>query len=114
MFSFNPAIPKILLFFMVCWSAGLFETVICNLSKEMVKFIFCLDSRSHVGQEELRNLSWISQTNRVTYFRLSHMYKIFHGHAPPYLLENFTTLFILLVRVVPFESCAPECIRKKG
>jgi hypothetical protein len=46
-----------------------------------------------LGKRELRSLSWLSQTNRVSYFRLSHMYKIFHGHAPPYLLDTFTRFY---------------------
>jgi hypothetical protein len=75
------------------WFAGVpanLKHKFVTFQRKMVRLIFGLDSRSHVGQEELRSLSWLSQTDRVSYFRLSHMYKIFHGHAPPYLLDTFT------------------------
>ena len=55
----------------------------------MKRFIFSLDARAHVGTEKLRELSWLSIRDRVSYFKLNHVFKIKNGTAPDYLSSKF-------------------------
>ena len=56
--------------------------ILCRVSG----LVFSLDA--HVGTEKLCELSWLSIRNRVTYFRLIHVFKIRAGLAPSYLSRN--------------------------
>ena len=56
----------------------------------MVRFVLGKDSRSHIGQQELNQVSWLSLIDRVRYFRLTHVFKITQGRAPSYLADSFT------------------------
>jgi hypothetical protein len=59
------------------------------LQRKMVRFIFKMDPRSHVGQEQLKQLLWLSVSDRVRYFKLVHMYKVSKGLAPSYVSVGF-------------------------
>ena len=40
----------------------------------------------------MREFSWLAIPDRVTFFRMSHLFRIRHNLAPKYLLPNFTAL----------------------
>ena len=81
-------ITRYLDYWCTSWYAGLSKVLQGRLDvvqRRMVRFIFSLDARAHVGTEKLRELSWLSIRDRVTYFRLVHVFKIRAGLAPSYL-----------------------------
>ena len=59
------------------------------IQRKMVRFVNGMNFRDHVGNKELFDLSWLSIPDRVTFFRLIHVFKIRHDLAPKYLVENF-------------------------
>lgn len=59
------------------------------LQRRMVRYVLGVDSRSHVGLNELKQLGWLSVPNRVQYFALVHSFRIARGTAPGYLQSNF-------------------------
>ena len=62
------------------------------LQRKMVRFIYGFDSRHHVGSTELLSLSWLSVRERVSYFKLIHLFKIKHGIGPSYLRSNIVSV----------------------
>ena len=59
------------------------------IQRKMVRFIFSMDLRQHVGLMDLRRLSWLSVPDRVAYFKLLHLFRVRRGIAPKYLMTNF-------------------------
>ena len=55
----------------------------------MVRFIKKLGPRSHVGYSELNSVGFLNVENRVKQLRLNHVFKIFNGTSPSYLLDHF-------------------------
>ena len=77
------------------WYSGL-PAVLRNrldvLQRKMIRFIFSMDFRQHVDYGDLRKLSWLSIPDRVSYFKLIHIFRIRHDLAPKYLSHNFRTI----------------------
>jgi hypothetical protein len=74
------------------WSQGIsciLREKLLVMQRKMVRFVLFKHNRDHVGQEELDMLGWLSFTARVSYFRLTHVYRIHNEMAPEYLSENF-------------------------
>ena len=65
---------------------GRFETK----QRKMVRLIYDLDPRCHVGLNDFKKLGWLTVRHRVSYFRLVHVFKITKGMAPGYLSDGFT------------------------
>ena len=59
---------------------------------KMIRFIYGMDFRGHVDGKHLRDLSWLSISDRVKFFRMSHLFRIRHNLAPTYLLPNFRAI----------------------
>ena len=77
------------------WYEGLsvsFKSKLDVLQRKMIRFIFQLDYRHHVGLQELQSLSWLSIPDRIKYFKLVHLFKIKHGIAPRYLRANLSSV----------------------
>ena len=55
----------------------------------MIQFIFSFEPRSHIGTENLRELSWLTLNDRVRFFKLQHVFKIRLDLAPAYLGSRF-------------------------
>ena len=75
------------------WYAGLTSNLkerIDVIQRRMVRFIFSLDPRSHVDLVDLKGLSWMRIADRVSFFKLLHVFKIRKNLAPTYLSERFT------------------------
>ena len=51
-----------------------------------------LDNRSHLDNKDLQALSWLNVPDRVRFFRISHLFRIWHKIAPKYLLPNFKSI----------------------
>ena len=49
------------------------------LQRKVVRFIYSMDARGHVGTEHLRSLSWLSIPDRVRYFKVCHVFRIRNG-----------------------------------
>ena len=59
------------------------------LQRKMVRFVFDMSPQSHVDQQNLKQLGWLSVRDRVRYFRLVHVFKISKGLAPDYMTGDF-------------------------
>ena len=62
------------------------------LSKEYHAFYRYKCHRAHIDFKNLRDLSWLSITDRVRFFRMTHIFRIRHKLAPSYLLPNFRSV----------------------
>ena len=62
------------------------------VQRKMVRFISGTDSRSHVDLKNLLEFNWLNIPDRVSYFKLMHIFRIRHKIAPTYLLSNFTAI----------------------
>ena len=74
------------------WYAGLTTTLKKKLQisqNKVVRFIKKLGPRSHVGYSELNSVGFLNVENRVKQLRLNHVFKIFNGTSPSYLLDHF-------------------------
>ena len=52
------------------------------IQRKMVRFVYGLDFRQHVGKKDLRNLLWLSIPDRVAFFKMMHLFRIRHNIAP--------------------------------
>ena len=59
---------------------------------KMARFILDLDSRSHIGHEELEKIGILNVPKRVSQMKLGHAYKINNNTCPEYLKTNFEKL----------------------
>ena len=59
------------------------------LQRRMVRFIFSLPPRTHVGTEKLHELSWLSVCDSLRFFKLQHVFKNLFGLSPDYLATKF-------------------------
>ena len=74
------------------WYAGLNKTLKKKLQisqNKVDRFIKKLGPRSHIGYSELDRVGFLKCDNRVKQLRLSHVFKIFNGTSPSYLLDHF-------------------------
>ena len=62
------------------------------MQRKMARFTLSLDYRAHVDFSLFKGLGWLSVPDRVNYFKLLHVFRVFSGSAPLYLTENFTRL----------------------
>ena len=79
------------------WYSGLSSKLRSRLDvlqRRMVRFIFSLEPRTHVGTEKLRELCWFTVVDRVRLFKLQHVFKIRIGLAPDYLGSKFEPISI--------------------
>ena len=70
---------------------------------KLVRFVLDLDSRSHIGPDHFKSLSWLPVARRVEQITLCHVHKIKYGTAPDYLAEHF----------VPINSIHDRCTRSR-
>ena len=74
------------------WYSGLTKQLKGKLDviqRRMVRYIYSMHHMSHVDNGNLRDLSWLSMTDRVRYFKLCHVFRIKAGTAPEYMGQNF-------------------------
>lgn len=77
------------------WYTGLTKSLKKKLQiiqNKSVRYIYKLDSRAHVGFNELQQLGWLNVNYRQMQLRLNLMYNIYNNSAPAYLCNNFTPL----------------------
>ena len=77
------------------WYSGItcnFKNRLDTLQRKLVRFIHDFDWRHHIDGRNLRELSWLTVSDRVLYFKMIHLFKVRFGHAPPYLSANFVSL----------------------
>ena len=73
------------------WYFGLTKTLSESLNvlqRKCARFSLGLDSRSHIGTEELLTLNWLSFPQRVSYFSLVHAFKARNGLSPSYISDE--------------------------
>jgi hypothetical protein len=74
------------------WYAGIsakLKDKLDVLQRRMVRYIFRMEPRDHVGHEHLKKLGWFSVPDRVRYFKLTHVYKVHKKCAPSYISDAF-------------------------
>ena len=59
------------------------------LQRKMARFVLGLGPRAHIGLANLRELGWLSVSDRVRYFVLLHVFRVKKGSGPPYLRKGF-------------------------
>ena len=62
------------------------------LQRKMVRFVHGYENRHHVGPSDILSLSWLLIRDRVSYFKLIHLFKIKHGQGPRYLRSNIVSV----------------------
>ena len=62
------------------------------IQRKMVRFVNGMDYRGHVDNRNLRDLSWLNIPDRVKFFKMSHLFRIWYKLAPTYLLPNFKSV----------------------
>ena len=62
------------------------------LQRKMLRFVFGFDNRHHIGPSDFLSLSWLSFSDRVSYFQLIHLFKVKHGLGPRYLRSNIVSV----------------------
>ena len=55
----------------------------------MVRFVAGMDFREHVSLSDFHRLRWLCIPDRVSYFKLLHLFKVRNDLAPGYLKVNF-------------------------
>ena len=55
----------------------------------MVRFVLGMDFREHVNLRDIHRLKWLTIPDRVSYFKLLHLFKVRNDLAPSYLKVNF-------------------------
>ena len=74
------------------WSASLTQEQSRKLQicqNKVVRFIFWLNSRSHVGPEELDKVNWLDTYHGGAQLKLSLVHDIYYNSSPGYLQSNF-------------------------
>ena len=59
------------------------------LQRKMVRFVSGMNFRQHVALSELYRLKWLSIPDRMSYFKILHLFKVRNNLAPNYLKVNF-------------------------
>ena len=62
------------------------------LQNRMIRFILKLDSRHHIGYEELKESGFLRVSERVKQLKLGHIFKIRNKTCPNYMNTNFKLL----------------------
>ncbi len=62
------------------------------MQNKMIRFILKLDTRSHIGCNELEKVNMLNVTNRVKQIKLNHVYRIWKRTSPEYMTENFARI----------------------
>ena len=62
------------------------------MQNKMIRFISVLDSRAHIGNQELAKAGYLSVPDRVKKLKLGHVLKIRNGTSPYYMNSHFQLL----------------------
>merc|ERR1711872_964237 len=62
------------------------------MQNKMIRFILKLESRAHIGNDELVKAGFLSVVDRVKQLKLGHVFKIKNKSCPIYLREYFLKL----------------------
>ena len=70
------------------------------MQSKIIRFISDLDSRAHIGNQELAKAGYLSVPNRVKQLKLGHVFKIRNGTSPYYMTAHFQKLNEIDNRIV--------------
>ena len=70
------------------------------MQNKMIRFISDLDSRAHIGNQELAKAGYLSVPDRVKQLKLGHVFKIRNGTSPYYMTAHFQKLNEIDNRIV--------------
>ena len=62
------------------------------MQNKITRFISGLDSRAHIGNQELAKAGYLSVPDRVKQLKLGHVFKIRNGTSPYYMSAHFQML----------------------
>ena len=74
------------------WYSGLSKVLrdsLHVLQRKCARFSLGLNSRAHIGYQELLELNWLPFSQRVSFFSLTHAYKVRNGLSPSYISDEF-------------------------
>ena len=60
------------------------------IQRKLVRFTNNFGYREHVGDAEIKALTWLPFPTRISFFQLVHVFKIKAGLCPSYMKDNFT------------------------
>ena len=75
------------------WFYGLTKDLKSKLQvsqNKLIKFVFKLEPRSHIGNDDFIKLNWLTVSDRVNQGTLCHVFKIHNNLAPKYMSEKFS------------------------
>ena len=70
------------------------------MQNKIIRFISDLDSRAHIGNQELAKAGYLSVPDRVKQLKLGHVFKIRNGTSPYYMNAHFQKLNEIDNRIV--------------
>ena len=70
------------------------------MQNKIIRFISDLDSRAHIGNQELAKAGYLSVPDRVKQLKLGHVFKIRNGTSPYYMTAHFQKLNEIDNRIV--------------
>ena len=62
------------------------------MQNKIIRFILDLDSRAHIGNQQLEKAEYLSVPDRVKQLKLGHVFKIVNKTSPSYMNTNFQLL----------------------
>ena len=70
------------------------------MQNKIIRFISDLDSRAHIGNQELAKVGYLSVPDRVKQLKLGHVFKIRNGTSQYYMKAHFQKLNEIDNRIV--------------
>ena len=68
------------------------KTKLQTSQNKIIRYVFGLGNRQHVGYCHFETLRWLSVHKRMDYLKLNLLYNVYHATAPPYMSSQFVRL----------------------
>lgn len=82
------------------------------MKNKMIRFILCLDNRSHIGNDELTKASFLKISDRVKQLKHGHVFKIKNKISQKYMFTHFKHLEDMdnryITRATPYNCYVPK------
>ena len=91
----NALIQPCLDYCIVSWYLNLAVSIRNKLDvvqRKMARFVLGVGPRVHIGTAALRDLGWLTVSDRVRYFALLHVFRVRKGSGPSYLRKGFVMI----------------------
>ena len=79
---------------------------------KVIRFVFDMSARAHLESAHFKQMGWLPVSQRVTYIKLNHVYRVKEGLAPKYLSENLVfNSYVHSTRSGPYSIFIPSGAR---